>query len=212
MLNLSFRHMLDAYGTGATLKVQSSTNGTTWTDEAWSVATTSTNISATLVNTTILNNLNSATTYIGFTITGNLFQYDYWYLDNVSITGTPNKTLNLKAYLEGLYIGAGSMRQACDGTGPHFGSGIADQVTVELHNAANYATIEYTSGLVNLSTTGNIAITGIPAIQDGSYYITLRNRNSIETTTFLPFLLPAVPSVMISVPLLPRHMDRTRLT
>jgi hypothetical protein len=38
------------------------------------------------VNTTILNNLNSATTFVAFVIEGNLFQYDYWYVDNVSIT------------------------------------------------------------------------------------------------------------------------------
>jgi len=186
LLNLSFRHMLDAYSTGVTLKVQSSVNGTTWTDEAWSVAATSSNINATVVNTTILNNLNSETTYIAFTVTGNLYQYDYWYLDNVSITAPPGKTLNLKAYLEGLYIDAGAMRQANDATGPHFGTGIADQVTIELHNATNYSTIVYTSGLVNLSTTGNITITGVPATYNGSYYITVRHRNSIETTTMTP--------------------------
>jgi hypothetical protein len=186
ILNLSFRHMLDAYGTGATLKVQSSSNGTTWTDEAWSVATTSSNISATVVNTPISNNLNSPTTYIAFTVTGNLYNYDYWYLDNISIAGPPTKTLNLKTYLEGLYVNGGIMRQAYDETGPHFGAGIADQVTIELHKSTSYSTILYTSGLVNLSTTGNITITGIPSTFNSSYYITVRHRNSIETTTFSP--------------------------
>lgn len=90
-LNLSFRHMLDAYGTGVSLKIQSSTDAVNWTDETWSVAGTSSNIPATVVNTTISNNLNSTTTYIAFTITGNLYQYDYWYIDAVSITGTSNE-------------------------------------------------------------------------------------------------------------------------
>lgn len=85
-LNLSFRHMLDAYGTGCTLRVQSSSDGLNWTNEAWSVASTSTNINATLVNTTISNNINTPTTYIAFTIEGNLYQYDYWYVDNISVT------------------------------------------------------------------------------------------------------------------------------
>ena len=84
-LALSFRHMLDAYAAGATLKVQTSTNGTTWTD-AWSVATSSTNIAATTQNITLTSNLNSASTYVAFVITGDLYQIDYWYLDNVSIT------------------------------------------------------------------------------------------------------------------------------
>lgn len=95
LLNLSFRHMLDAYGTGATLKVQSSTDGINWNDEDWSVATTTTNIPASIVNTTIANNLNSANTYIAFTVTGNLYQYDYWYIDNILVTGTFVPTLTV---------------------------------------------------------------------------------------------------------------------
>jgi hypothetical protein len=86
-LNLSFKHLLDAYGTGCTLRIQSSTNGSTWTNEAWFISTTSSNVGPQTVNTTILNNLNSPATMIAFTIEGNLFQYDYWYIDNVSVTG-----------------------------------------------------------------------------------------------------------------------------
>ena len=103
-----------------------------------------------------------------------------------TITSNVNKTLNLKVYLEGLYIGNGFMHKAQDEFGDHFPGNTADQVTVELHNATNYSTIEYTSGPVNLSTTGNSTITGIPAILNGSYYITIRHRNSIETTTAFP--------------------------
>ena len=97
-----------------------------------------------------------------------------------------DKTLNLTVFLEGLYAGSGSMNQAYDDMGPHFGDGIADQVTVELHNATDYATIEYTSGPVDLSTTGNIAIHTIPNSFGDSYYITIKHRNSIETTSALP--------------------------
>lgn len=86
-LTLSFKHMLDAYSTGCTLKVQSSTDGVNWTNEAWSVATTASNIIATTVNTTVVNNLNSANTMIAFTAEGNLYNYDYWYIDNISVTG-----------------------------------------------------------------------------------------------------------------------------
>jgi hypothetical protein len=78
--------MLDAYGTGCTLRIQSSTNGTTWTNEAWSLASTATNVGPATVTTTITSNVNSPTTYIAFTIEGNLFQYDYWYIDDVSVT------------------------------------------------------------------------------------------------------------------------------
>ncbi|MCX6269256.1 MAG: choice-of-anchor J domain-containing protein [Bacteroidetes bacterium] len=89
-LSLSFRHMLDSYSIGGlTLSVQSSSDGINWTDEAWSALTSSENISAVLVNTTVSNNLNNATTYLAFAITGDLYNYDYWYIDDVMITGVP---------------------------------------------------------------------------------------------------------------------------
>lgn len=85
-LNLSFRYLLDDWAPGAVLRVQSSSNGTTWTDEAWSLATTSNSmVGPNLVNTTVTSNLNSPTTYIAFVATGDLYQYDYWYIDDVNI-------------------------------------------------------------------------------------------------------------------------------
>lgn len=93
------------------------------------------------------------------------------------------KTLNLTSVLlEGLYNGAGTMRQANDETGtPHFTAPTADQITVELHNSANYSIIENTAA-VNLSTSGTATVT-IPAALGGSYFITIQHRNSVETTT-----------------------------
>ncbi len=89
VLNLSFKHMLDDYGPGATLRIQSSTNGSTWTNEGWSLATYSdSNVGPATISTTITHNLNSPNTFISFTIEGNLFQYDYWYIDDVSISGS----------------------------------------------------------------------------------------------------------------------------
>jgi len=100
--------------------------------------------------------------------------------------GIVTKTLNLTVFLEGLYAGASIMNQAMDESGPHFAAGIADQVTVELHNATDYSTIEYNSGLVYLNTNGEIAVTGISSSLNNTYYITIRHRNSIEITTALP--------------------------
>ena len=103
-----------------------------------------------------------------------------------TFTGAGIHSATLKVFLEGLYAGSGTMNQAFDEVGPHFGPGIADQVTVELHNSANYSVINYSLGLRNLSTTGNIAISAIPASYNSSYYITIKHRNSIETTSGAP--------------------------
>ncbi|KAF0194403.1 MAG: hypothetical protein FD166_3528, partial [Bacteroidetes bacterium] len=70
------------------------------------------------------------------------------------------KTLNLtNVMLEGLYAGGGVMNQAFNDLGPQFGPGVADMITVELHDATTYATIEH-SALVELSTTGTATVTG----------------------------------------------------
>jgi len=107
-LTLDFRHMIDHYqNTGTyTVKVQYSTNGTTWNDAGWSLSPGA-NVNATQVslNLTGAQGVGASNYYIGFTITGNLFNIDYWYIDNVqlyySVSGglnfynlTINKTLN----------------------------------------------------------------------------------------------------------------------
>ena len=51
-----------------------------------SLLASNTNKGPFLVNTTIVSNLNSPTTMVAFVVEGNLYQYDYWYIDNVSIT------------------------------------------------------------------------------------------------------------------------------
>lgn len=96
-----------------------------------------------------------------------------------------NKTLNLTARLEGLYIGGGNMRKAQNASGNQFPGLTADQINIELHNSASYATKIFTINNVNLSTTGASTIT-VPGLYSGSYYVTVRHRNSIETTTASP--------------------------
>jgi hypothetical protein len=74
------------------------------------------------------------------------------------------------------------MRKAQNGTGNQFPGTTADQVSVELHNSSVYSTIAYTFNNVNLSTAGALSAT-VPGILSGSYYVTIRHRNSIATTT-----------------------------
>ncbi len=92
-VTFSFRHMLDAYSTGVTLRVQTSNDKSTWTNTTWSVATTSTNIAASAVNVTVTTNLNSSTTYFALVADGNLYNIDYWYIDNISITAGTSVTI-----------------------------------------------------------------------------------------------------------------------
>ncbi|MHC1778350.1 MAG: BACON domain-containing carbohydrate-binding protein [Lentimicrobium sp.] len=99
--------------------------------------------------------------------------------------GNQVRVLNLEALLEGLYIGGGTMKQACDENGPRYSAGIADHIILELHNAMNYANIEYTAVEVPLSINGTATVE-IPYEFSGDYYITIRHRNSIQTTSANP--------------------------
>jgi hypothetical protein len=104
-----------------------------------------------------------------------------------TVTESTLKTLCLTSvFLQGLYNGSSTMRQAYDELGlPHWPSGIADHITVELHNATTYSAIEYTAAEVSLSTNGTATIT-IPSTFTDFYYITIKHRNSLETTTSTP--------------------------
>lgn len=183
-LLISFNQFFDATDAGITYKIQSSADGVTWTDEAWSNVAGTENSGPENVSTLVVNNLGAAT-YIAWVLDGDHYQFDFWYIDDASIAPAPaTKTLNLEAFLEGLYNGAGGMNQANDQLGPHFGAGIADQVTVELRNSTTGA-LEYSTGLVNISTTG-IVTASIPATYSGSYYLYVKHRNSITTSTASP--------------------------
>lgn len=99
------------------------------------------------------------------------------------------KTLNLVCYLECLFNGS-AMNQAMDFVSgsivPRYGAGIADQLSIELHNStAPYATTNTFTGL-NLNTNGTLSVTSIPASLSGSYYIVVKHRNSMETWSKLP--------------------------
>ena len=89
-LNLQFRTMYDAYGTGVTVKVQTSTNAVTWTDTGWALIDRTTNLAATLITETIstAEGAGSSTFYVAWVVDRNSYQLDYWYVDNVLMTST----------------------------------------------------------------------------------------------------------------------------
>jgi hypothetical protein len=103
-----------------------------------------------------------------------------------TFTGGPGfKTLSLKLYLEGLYTGGGVMAQAQGNTGNQYPGLTSDDISVELHNSVTYATLVYTANNINLSTTGIASFT-VPATYNGSYYLTIKHRNSIATVSSTP--------------------------
>jgi hypothetical protein len=103
----------------------------------------------------------------------------------VTIAATCDKTVTLTCYLEGLYTTGGLMRQAQGIAGNQYPGTTADVISVELHDAITYSTIIYTASNINLNTSGLATLT-VPVIYSGSYFITIKHRNSVETTSATP--------------------------
>lgn len=93
-VTLSFKHFYDAYSTGITFKVQTSSDGMSWTDTPWVNAGSSTNVGPETVYLNLA--IGSDITYIAFVLDGNHYNFDYWYIDDVKITlamvVTPDET------------------------------------------------------------------------------------------------------------------------
>ena len=97
-LRLQFKHFIKTWdGGGAQFKIQTSTDKVSWTDEAWSITIGSSDIGPATVDTVLTNNLNYETTYVAFVITGDLYLFDYWYIDDVSIIAPSKLRLFVKS-------------------------------------------------------------------------------------------------------------------
>lgn len=119
------------------------------------------------------------------TITGKLGGSDFGDTENVAI----NNTFSIIVFLEGLYnSGTGQMNKAQDYVGgvvvDKYEGTVADKIAIELHDAANYATTIYQVTDIDLNQDGTATII-VPAEFHGSYYITIKHRNHIETVSGL---------------------------
>jgi hypothetical protein len=118
-------------------------------------------------------------------VTTGMYAADVVCFGECTLCTPATKALNLTLFLEGLYAGTNTMNKAQDDMGDHFPGTVADQITVELHNETDYTTIEHTATNVDLNTDGTAAVT-VPATFSGMYYVTIKHRNSVETTTAAP--------------------------
>ena len=112
--------------------------------------------------------------------TDNAISVNYY---NTKIKGN-FKTLDLSLYLQSLF-NINEMNPVQDENGNHFGSEIADIISVDLHNS-NYP---YTR--VGSFTNQILAINGkcevtIPLTYNSNYYIVIKHQNSIKTWSTLP--------------------------
>ena len=133
-----------------------------------------------------------------------------WMMRAINVIPVPTtKTLNLSSiFLEGFYTGYSTMMQAQqhfmpgDTWGPYYSDGSVDHITVELYLpgthvepdpdnppdgtriASNFDTPIFSNTDVPLSTTGTATVT-VPGADNGSYYLTIKQRNHLATVSAL---------------------------
>jgi hypothetical protein len=95
------------------------------------------------------------------------------------------KQLSLSLFLEGLYIGGGSMRKAQGLSGDQFPGLVADQISLELHSSVNPFTTVAGPYPVDLNIDGSASLSLSNAISS-DYYLVIKHRNSLETWSSTP--------------------------
>jgi hypothetical protein len=96
--------------------------------------------------------------------------------------------LNVKAFLQGYYMGSGQMMDVLYYQGVYTNpSLIADSITVELHHATSPYNLAFQTKTV-IKQNGNIEVKGLGVVGQ-LYFLVLKHRNSIETWSSSPVLL-----------------------
>lgn len=98
------------------------------------------------------------------------------------------RLLNLRAFLEGYYIGSGQMYASLYNTNPSlYPSDYCDSIIVELHRSvAPFNTIISKNVILLTDGTASVHFTGVVPI--GTYYIVVKHHNSLETWSKFPVL------------------------
>ncbi len=103
----------------------------------------------------------------------------------VTLNNCPS--LNLKVFIEGLYLNNGQMRPSLFTSNLNPDPTACDSITIELHNSASpYNLVASKKTLLHKN---GQAVAIFPyTLLNGSYYIAVRNRNALETWSKLPVL------------------------
>ena len=98
------------------------------------------------------------------------------------------RLLHLNAFIEGAYLGSGQLQAVLNTNFPmDFPVTSCDSITIELRSDASPYVL-MASATAILQTDGSATVQFPAAYSNGTFYIVLRHRNSIETWSKLPVL------------------------
>ena len=96
--------------------------------------------------------------------------------------------LHVDVFIQGFYLGSGVMTPVLYNNGLSTNINDVDSIRVELHDAVMpYGLVATANGI--LKTNGNLDVEFPPTLLNGSYYIVIKHRNSIETWSKYPVQL-----------------------
>jgi len=101
---------------------------------------------------------------------------------------TSGTTLNVTAFLQGLYLGGGIMTAAPFNADGVSSATLADTITIELHDTTSSHNLIATSKST-VSTTGNVSCNFSGTLLGNAYYVVIKHRNSIATWSANPIVL-----------------------
>lgn len=93
--------------------------------------------------------------------------------------------LNIKAFIEGYYIGNGLMVPVLSNQGLSLCPTVCDSVEIELRDPLAYSLVASNKILLNIDGTGEASFKNI----NGSYYLVIRHRNALQTWSASPVSL-----------------------
>ncbi len=127
---------------------------------------------------------NGTTCSAGTSVAGDLIT-DNSATSTLQVVAPPVTTLNLKAFIQGYYLGGGFMNPTLSLQGLPNPVTHCDSLTVELHHSTSPYALAFSFKGV-LLTNGEMACT-YPGAAVGNYYIVLKHRNALETWSASPF-------------------------
>ena len=122
---LSFKHFFDWYATPFTIKVETSTDSVNW-NTVWSYVDPTVNIGPETVSIPLTTGVGSSTFYISFTLIGDSYNMDYWYIDDVLLS-VATSTITIGTYIQ--YDTTGYPTSIDEGINAYNGTGSSTLVT-----------------------------------------------------------------------------------
>ena len=140
-------------------------------------------------NSTInLTNINASKLgdYAAYAVSGNTkCDTSFALVFNVSLAPVP---INVKVFLEGLYIGNNALTPALFNADGRTSTSLSDIINIDLRDTIYpFAKLYNKAGIVN--TNGSLTVNFPNQISGRPYYIVVRHRNSIETWSNVPILI-----------------------